>query len=430
VVFLASRWVWGSAIVVSALIVSACRGSAVGSPPSWLSSASVAGCASADLYDSGSIAYVIVPRDCNPRLPMVVQLTTVETETRQITLSDFGVETSVELGAGTSRVVSIHRKGTWRQFPNGDSWDWRDGAGLLAKDGGLYLLGGWNSDTGAKNDVWFTRDLSNWTRLTAAAPWPARHGSAWLVHQDRLYVIGGDLIDDVWSSADGVNWRAEASRASFGKRYTPNAVSDGERIILYAGQYWEPYDWCAFDVVCVAVGLADVWSSGDGASWTRRVETAPWTGRGLIHGGARFKGRIYLIGGGLKMGLPGDSIPETIAEDSDIWSSADSITWTREATELGFPPRTHFAVLATESGCWIANGSVGTQSNTSSDVYFAPDCVHFASIPDPSPMGTRHASSIVEFNGSIVVLGGHRDTAGTTIWQYFPDVNPPQPRGR
>jgi hypothetical protein len=49
------------------------------------------------------------------------------------------------------------RRGTWATYPTGRSW--RDGAGLLAKDGGLYLLGGWSSGLGTNSEVWFTSDL-------------------------------------------------------------------------------------------------------------------------------------------------------------------------------------------------------------------------------------------------------------------------------
>jgi hypothetical protein len=100
------------------------------------------------------------------------------------------------------RTMSVHRRGTWRAIQRIESWSWRDGAGLLAKDGGLYLLGGWNSDVNTMNDVWFTRDLRDWSRLTQTSPWAPRHGAGWVVHQGRLWVIGGDLHDDAWSSAD------------------------------------------------------------------------------------------------------------------------------------------------------------------------------------------------------------------------------------
>ena len=96
------------------------------------------------------------------------------------------------------------------------------------------------------------------------------------------------------------------------------------------------------------------------------------------------------------------------------------MSWTQEASTLGFLPRTHFALLSTQGGCYVANGSITTQQNFTNEVFFAPDCVHFQPIADPSPMGVAHATSMAEFNGSIVVLGGHTYFVGTTVWQYFP----------
>ncbi len=376
-----------------------------------MTTAAVRSCAGAQVRDSGKVIYVLVARDCASSGPLEISLQSElgsDTRSQTVTLPDFGVALSVELAPGEARELSVHRKGSWRSFANLDTWDWRDGAGLLAKDGGLYLLGGWSSDTGGKNDVWFTSDLSKWTRLVEHAPWPGRHGAAWVAHRNRLYVIGGDFLVDSWSSEDGVNWVRHTDTAPFGTRYTPNAVSINDQLVLYAGQGGSE-------------GLNDVWASADGRSWQELVTHAPYAGRGLIHGSALFNGRIYVIGGGVKAVPEGEGYAETVVEYADIWSSADGIVWRREADTLGFAPRTHFAVLATQAGCWVANGSVGTQLNTSSEVFFAADCVHFMPIPDTSPMAVRHASSLVEFNGSIVVLGGHRDTAGTAIWQYFPD---------
>lgn len=332
----------------------------------------------------------------------------------------------MEVLPGVTRIVSAHRRGSWRSFPNTDSWGWRDGAGLLVKDGQLFLLGGYRAGEGSQNEIWSSNDVQHWTLLNGEAPWPGRHGAAWVVHAGRLFVISGDLNDDVWSSADGITWRKDAIGAPFGKRYTPNAISDGKQIILYAGQYWAPYDWCAFEVVCRAVGLSDVWSSADGNTWTQLTKSAPWAGRGLVHGAAYFQGRIYVIGGGLKMGLPGYTVAETVAEFSDIWSSADGVSWRLEANTLGFLPRTHFSLVSTPNGCFVSDGSVGTQGNFSNDLFFAPDCVNFKAVRGTLPLQRRHASSMAYFNGSLVILGGPpyagpESTAGTEIWQYFPE---------
>ena len=288
------------------------------------------------------------------------------------------------------------------------------------KDGLLYLLGGWSSEE-FRHDLWSSRNVRDWNLLSARQPWGPRHGAGWVVHRDRLYVLSGDLYEDAWSSSDGIEWIQENARAPFGKRYTPNAVSDGDRVFLYAGQNWAPYDGCAFQPECSAVGLNSVWSTVDGKNWELRTAGAPWAGRGLVHGGAYFNGRIYVVGGGLKLALPGEELADTVAEFTDIWSSADGATWRKEADTLGFTPRTHFSLLATPKGCYVSGGSVGHQANLSNDVYFASDCVRFEPIADPSPMQVRHASSLAYFNGSIVILGGHNDTAGTEVWQYFPD---------
>jgi hypothetical protein len=163
----------------------------------------------------------------------------------------------------------------------------------------------------------------------------------------------------------------------FGKRYTPIVASDGSRLLLYGGQRWEPYDWCAFLPECVAFGLNDVWQSGDGVAWTIMPSAAPWSGRGLIHGSMYFRGRHYLVGGGLKLAPPGATLSETVEEYADVWSSDDGVQWKLEATSAGFSPRTHHSVLATDRGCYVVGGSVGSQLATTNEVYFAYDCIRY-----------------------------------------------------
>jgi hypothetical protein len=316
------------------------------------------------------------------------------------------------------RDISLFQQGQWRSLPNTSSWTPRDGAGLLVLNGKLFLLGGWMYGP-VTNEVWTTSDLHTWQSL-GNAPWQARHGAAWLVHDNRLWVIGGDLIDDVWSSADGVIWRLEALRAPFGKRYTPNAVSLGGAIYLYGGQYWEPVDWCINRPDCRPVGYNDVWKSTNGRDWEQVTANSPWSGRGLIHGGMVWNDEIYLLGGGLKGPQPNESFSDTMVEFRDIWSSKDGISWQNRALSLPFPGRTHFSVLSTPLGCFVSDGSVGAQWNVSNDVYYAPNCVDYAALPSP-PLQKRHASSFAYFNGSLVILGGSpTDNPGTEIWQYFP----------
>ncbi len=325
----------------------------------------------------------------------------------------------VEIPGLGRRQVGLFQSGQWRRFGNEHSWIGRDGAGLLVLNGSLYLLGGWTYGP-VTSEVWRSDDVANWTFL-GNAPWEGRHGAAWLVHRNRLWVIGGDLYTDVWSSGDGIQWEQATADAGFGARYTPNAAVVNDEIVVFAGQDWEPVEWCNLRPDCTARGNRTVWKSSDGKSWTQILAQAPWEGRGLIHGSVVHQGQIFLIGGGLKVAPPDERYQETSVEYTDIWSSPDGIRWTQQLQGGAFPGRTHFSVVHTATGCYVSDGSVGKQDNLSNDLFHAPDCIHFSKVQVPADLPIRHASSLADFNGSLVLLGGPGyGTAGTSVWQYFP----------
>jgi hypothetical protein len=389
--------------------------------------ASVEGC-SAHVHDSGAVLHIVVAADCEAREPLAVVLrhASIGTTVATLSVNGFGSVQAATIPTAGSREITVLKAEHWYEIPYSNSWQPRDGAGLLALNGYVYLLGGWLYGP-VTNEVWRTRNMRDWEFL-GHAPWEGRHGAAWVVHRQRLYVIGGDLLDDVWSSADGINWRVEALHAPFGGRYTPNAVSLNGRLFLYAGQTWNDGSWCTpGGMRCDARGFNDVWESvNDGRTWNQVVRAAPWAGRGLIHGSIVFEGKIFLIGGGLKAIPPGEQWSETVAEFQDAWSSPDGIVWNREIGQLPFPGRTHFSVAATTFGCFVSDGSVGQQVRVSNDLYFASDCRNFVAVPNP-PLPARHASSMIEFNGTIAILGGPataQPSPGTSIWLYVP--NPSQ----
>jgi hypothetical protein len=390
--------------------------------------AMVPDCPNATVSDSGQMIYVVMDASCavDAELRSVavgrgingrIKLSNALWVGRQVGAIDTTVEQLAGVGA---RQIELVQRGQWRKVPHTGAWMPRDGAGLLQMDGALYLLGGWLHGP-VTNEVWKTVDLVTWEFL-GNAPWPARHGAAWLVHDNRLWVIGGDLHDDVWSSPDGVQWTQEAAAAPFGARYTPNAASINGEIVVYAGQDWQAVDSCEVPANCTARGLRSVWKSNDGRQWRLATEQAPWRGRALMHGNAVFGGEIWIIGGGLKASIENSPFVETIAEFTDIWSSVDGQTWRLRAQTTGFAARTHFSVLATNDGCYVSDGSVMTQDGVSNELFYATDCIHFASIPVPAELPVRHASSLVEFNGSLVLLGGPPVYSGAVneVWQYFP----------
>lgn len=376
---------------------------------------SIAGCDNYKSNISGQVIYVVVGEMCNFREAEVVFSNKKDEISARLLILK---EKTIKISNQSFRVTLV-KENSWRSIANQDSWSPRDGAGAVVLDGKVYLLGGWNHKT-VVNEVWATDDLKTWNRLPDA-PWQPRHGAGWVVHKNKMYVVGGDLIDDVWTSTDGVDWILLASQAPFGERYTPIVHSNGEHIYLYGGQYWTTVWWCSNRPDCLPAAPKDVWRSKDGAIWEKVIADAPWTGRALIHGSLFFDEEIFLVGGGLKNAT--GRLSETYAEFTDIWSSRDGVTWQKKTDNMGFLGRTHFSVLSTSHGCYVSDGSVGLQSNVSNDFFYAQDCLHFEQMEVPVDLPARHASSLFEFNGSIVVLGGPiAGGSGTAIWQYFPKL--------
>lgn len=358
---------------------------------------------------SGKLVYIVFNSECDSQK---LELTLKKRNDTLVVLLEPNEEKEIKLDEEYLK-VNLFKENTWRKLDNHGSWSQRDGAGALVFKDKVYLLGGWNHQT-VVNEVWVTDDLLNWVRLPDA-PWEPRHGAGWLIHKDKMYVVSGDLIEDVWSSADGINWTQLSREASFGQRYAPTVLSTGEYIYLYGGQYWDPVRWCHSRPDCIPVAPKDVWRSKDGAMWEKVLDDAPWSGRALVHGSLFFDNQMFLLGGGLKNATTRYS--ETYTEFSDVWTSKNGRDWEKRDV-LTHPGRTHFSVLATSHGCYISDGSVGTQSNVSNELYFAQDCLTYKNVEVPEGLRPRHASSLFEFNGSIVLLGGLN--AGTTIWQYFP----------
>jgi N-acetylneuraminic acid mutarotase len=178
----------------------------------------------------------------------------------------------------------------WQQVGVAD-WPPRKGAAVVVLRGQLWLFGG-TSEVDAQfnavrtlNDVWRSDDGVHWTQVTAAAPWTGRDGPAVLVHADALYLVGGQGEADVWRSADGVTWTQLSSGAPWGggrKGYGSEA---------FGGKLWVFGGFVGASTNC----LNDVWSSVDGASWTRQTEHAPWgprSPRSVV-----FRDRLWIFSG-------------------------------------------------------------------------------------------------------------------------------------
>ena len=72
-----------------------------------------------------------------------------------------------------------------------------------------------------------------WTQATASAPWSGRDRHTTAVFNNKLWVIGGNLKNDVWCSSDGVNWiQATASAPWSGRGGHTTAVFNNKLWVI------------------------------------------------------------------------------------------------------------------------------------------------------------------------------------------------------
>ncbi|HUS80629.1 MAG TPA: hypothetical protein VM283_05125 [Armatimonadota bacterium] len=116
----------------------------------------------------------------------------------------------------------------WELSTEHAGWAPRDSCGEVSFADRMWLLGGWfDSHSIGPRDVWASDDGAEWVEVTTQAGW--RHGDlpTSLAFKDRMWMMGGWYAgrvaeggpgNEVWSSADGVNWDCATERAAWSPR--------------------------------------------------------------------------------------------------------------------------------------------------------------------------------------------------------------------
>ena len=214
----------------------------------------------------------------------------------------------------------------------------------------MWLLGGWYNGRlpghGASDEVWSSRDGRVWERAADRAGWGPRLAAGAVAFQGRLWILGGtedyyfgddaSLQNDVWSSADGKDWRREMARAPWSPRaYHAAVVHDSKIWVLGGGNYVPRYQ-----------ALNDVWSSSDGVHWERVIEHAPWAPR-IWFSAAVYRGRIWVLGGWSN---------NPSRNWGDVWSSRDGNEWTRLRSNIVWKERHEHSTYVLRDRIWVAGG--------------------------------------------------------------------------
>lgn len=182
----------------------------------------------------------------------------------------------------------------WKQVSQAAEWLPRKGHTVVVFRNKLWLLGGAadiQPDFSARklfNDVWSSTDGIHWTEETGAAPWSPRDSPHVVVFQDALYLLGGQGKADVWRSTDGKAWTPVTAAADWKERYDTGTLVFDNKLWVFGGR-----DTTANHNTAAK---NDVWYSANGIDWNRQTEHAPWTVRS---GGQSvvFKANLWLFSG-------------------------------------------------------------------------------------------------------------------------------------
>lgn len=175
-------------------------------------------------------------------------------------------------------------------------WEARDSQGYFVWKEHLWILGGWvSARLPALRDVWRSPDGLNWEQIVEQAPWEHGDMPACVIHKDRMWLMGGRRLpgavnsNQVWSSPDGANWILEGV-AGWSPRVSHSYIVFKDRIWVMGGtENW--YDDNESTL------KNDIWSSADGRDWRLEVASAPWSKRRDARLYC-FQNKLWLIGGG------------------------------------------------------------------------------------------------------------------------------------
>lgn len=157
------------------------------------------------------------------------------------------------------------------------------------------------------NEVWCSADGDSWIRVAESTPWPRRILYPLIVFDNKMWVMGGWIwpegepernVNDIWCSADGVNWQCVRESAPWTPREGHTAVVKDSVLWLIGGRWDLPEPQ-------VDIFYNDVWYTTNGDSWICATDSAEWSGR-WDHSSVVFDSCLWVLAGNTRQGSTND----------------------------------------------------------------------------------------------------------------------------
>ncbi len=299
-------------------------------------------------------------------------------------------------------------------------WSSRSGFSTVIHNGKIFVIGGYPDPQGGNStsDAWSSSDGIAWTRVTTSSPWlfesqaVSFNGRIWMSQHSTPF---GFIYSNLFSSLDGAAWNFEATLPFLGAQF----VVFNNRI------------WALGTRQGTYLYTSQVWSSSDGITWTQVNSSAPWSPR-YSAGITVFNNKLWIIEGASPNPYPNNNV-------HNVWSSSDGITWTQANSFPPFLTRYAFGATSLDGKMWIYGGYTNSCTGSCtflSDVWSSSDGITWTQATPAAPWG--HANGFaggspgrfnfgaVAFNNQLWVMGGttisvtNANINSNDVWQTTP----------
>ncbi len=302
----------------------------------------------------------------------------------------------------------------WHLVTTNAAWSKRVEHTTVVFDGKMWLLGGQVLDVKNKyqNDVYYSSNGADWSRLTAESSWEARENSSSVVFDDKIWVLGGRVSsrkNDIHFAYAAGDYLSASSTGTIlgGARSTTIDITlldddileltDESFDIIISQPINATIDAISGDNQATASILADT------ASWARATSDAGWEARSS-HSSVVFKDKIWVLGGS-----------SSGSNTSDVWYSSNGINWARATTNAGWEARSSQSSVVFDDEIWVLGNSNWWSSQNG---------VAWTKSTEKKSWEARSGQSLVVFSNEVWLLGGS-DTGAlkNDVWYYTIALN-------
>lgn len=303
----------------------------------------------------------------------------------------------------------------WQCVTPNAEWEPRDSCAELVYKDHLWIMGGWfDAHEPNPRDVWKSADGCHWEKVLQEAPWEKSDLPAFMVFQDKMWHMGGrrlpgtECSNEVWSTEDGIDWRCATDNAGWSPRL-------GAGCSVFKGKMWIFGGTSDFYHSNANTMFNDIWSSGDGVTWTLESDAAPWTKR-AYHKVVELNDKLWLTAGG--------GWAEGSFTCGDVWSSADGVHWDLVLEEAPWASRIWHGSVAYRGCIWVIAGDARENDSATllNDVWFSKDGTDWHRLDSEVVFCKRHEVTTHVFQDKMWVSAGHALPLSNEVWaMHLPD---------